>query len=213
MTNLSFLTVSIVCSSQKSSFSPCSMRYAGKMRYLLLLMKQEIFSNLHSTQSHFSMQTRALFPGAKWQSTVDCSHPWSAKVKEMWSYISTPHTASCGGAQLSTDSYTTHIIKFLYLQNYPRLVCDVLITTFHHKIHTLLPPKITWLHDLCRDLKKHYVKENIIPLDLCVYVEQWVGPTLTDIILKQYTCLSLNPFMCLFHFMCISHYKSSLHTF
>jgi len=38
----------------------------------------------------------------------------------MWSYISTPHTGY-GGAQLSTDSHTIHIIKFLYLQNYPRL--------------------------------------------------------------------------------------------
>ena len=65
--------------SQKSSFSPCSTRYLGKMRYLLLLMEQEIFSILHSNQHHFSMQTRALFPGAKWQRhTVDCSYPWSA---------------------------------------------------------------------------------------------------------------------------------------
>lgn len=130
----------------------------------------------------------------------------------MWSYISTSHTASYGGAQLSTDSYIIHIIKFLYLQNYPRLVCDALISIFHHKIH-FSPLKITWLHDLCRDLKNCYVMENTILLDLCVYVQHWVGPTLADIIMKLYTCLSLNPFICLLYFMCISHYKSSLHTF
>jgi len=55
--------------------------------------------------------------------------------------------------------------------------------------------------------------ENTILLDLCVYVEHEVGPTLADIIMKLYTCLSLNPFICLLYFMCISHYKSSLHTF
>jgi hypothetical protein len=131
----------------------------------------------------------------------------------MWSYISTPHTASYGGAQLSTDPHTLHTIKFLYLQNYPRLVCDALITISPHKMHTLFSLKITWLHDLCRDFRNCYVMENIILLDLFVYVEQWVGPTLADIIMKQYTCLSLNPFMCLLHFMFISHYKSLLHTF
>jgi hypothetical protein len=42
---------------------------------------------------------RVLFPGAKRQrSTADCSHPWNAEVKDIWSYISTPHTVSYGGA-------------------------------------------------------------------------------------------------------------------
>jgi hypothetical protein len=161
---------SIVCSSQKSSFSQCSTRYMGKMRYLLLHQEQEIFSILHSTQPHFSMQMRALFPGAKWQgSTVGCSHPWSAEVKDMWSYISTPHTASYGGAQLSTDSHTIHIIKFLHLQNYPRLVCDALITIFHHKIHTLFPLKITLLHVLCtfRKLLCHGKYHSTWPVCVC----------------------------------------------
>ena len=102
----------------------------------------------------------------------------------MWSYISTPHTASYGGAQLSTDSHTIHIIKFLYLQNYPRSVRDALITIFHHKIHTFFSLKITLLHVLCRDLRNCYVMENIILLDICVYVEHWVGPALADIIMK-----------------------------
>jgi len=51
--------------------------------------------------------------------------------------------------------------------------------------------------------------ENIIPFNLCVYVEHWVGPTLADIIMKQHTGLSLKPFTCLLHFMCISHYTLS----
>ena len=175
--------------------------------------EDEIFSILHSTQPHFSMQKRTLFPDAKWQrSTTDCAHPWSAEVKDMWSYISAPHTASYCGAQLSIDSHTIHIIKFLYQQNYPRLVCNALITIFHKTNTHAFPLKIIWLHDLCRDLR-NFVMENIILLDLCVYVEHWVGPTLADIIIKQYTCLSLNPFMCLLHFMCTSHYKSLLHTF
>jgi hypothetical protein len=223
MTNLSFLTVSfkrqkhmntVLYILPRKVVKSGSTRYVGKKRYLLLHQEQDIYFPLYTAPSLIFLCKPGLFSqvqsGKEVQLTAHIHEVLKLRTCGATSSLP-PHTASYGAAQLSTDSHTIHTIKFLYLQNYPRLVCDALITIFHHKIHTLFPFKITWLHDLCMDSRKCYVTENIL-LNLWVYVEHWVRPTLADI-MEQYACLSLNPFMCLLYFICIYHYKSSLHTF
>jgi hypothetical protein len=75
----------------------------------------------------YPMGTRGSFPGVKRPGReADHSPPYSAEVKNVWSYTSTPTTPSCCGAQLK------HRDNFAF---YKELRCMVTLRNVHHVIY------------------------------------------------------------------------------